>query len=114
MIFKHLLLFYLDGDWRHWFNMLEELDVFYPKQAGKSALVPESFFNLTEALKKQPAPVVAYGAGLWAGFFLTFLKHKYINVNCLCDSNPKLTGTEKYGYNIKSFVPILEECFSFI
>ena len=100
MIFKHRLLFYLDGNYSHLLNMLDELDAFNPIMANKTMYGLASLTEFIRTYKKQTAPIIAYGAGKWAGFILAIIENKCSKASCLCDSNPELTGTEKYGYRI--------------
>jgi len=102
MIFKHRLLFYLDGDFNHIFNMIDELDGFDPALTKKHYPQWKNIPEFIEIYESHPAPVIAYGAGWWAEYILNLLDAKEIEVACLCDGNPELTGSIKYGYQIMS------------
>ncbi|MDR0516772.1 MAG: hypothetical protein LBH25_06955 [Fibromonadaceae bacterium] len=76
MIFKHRLLFYLDGNWKHVINMIDELNGFEPILTKKYMPEWDGLLNFIEKYKKCPAQIVAYGAGQWAEHTLSLLKAK--------------------------------------
>ena len=74
MIFKHLLLYYLEGSKSHLVNMLDELNAFSIVQSEKAGLKLSSMVSFfVEKFHQSPAPIIAYGAGVRAEFFVALI-----------------------------------------